>query len=69
MGTTHLWDHTYRCIITVQLRCHASAERLYSNPHFMNSFPNYRSANASKLLFLEYRSKIQNDEVTKGACT
>jgi hypothetical protein len=31
----------------------------------MNSFPNYRSGGAPNVLFLEYRSKIQNDEVTK----
>ena len=61
MGTTHLWDHPHGCIISVQLRCHARTDRLCSNPHFMNSFPNYRSGGAPNVLFLEYRSKIQND--------
>src|ERR1019366_5508699 len=61
MGTTHLWDHPHGCIISVQLRCHARADRLCSNPHFMNSFPNYRSGGAPNVLFFEYRSKIQND--------
>ena len=67
MGTTHLWNHAYRCIITVQLRCHACADRLCSNPHFMNDFPNYRSGGAANVLFLEYLSEIQNDrKLLKG---
>jgi hypothetical protein len=61
MVTAYRWDRTHRCIITVQLRCHARTDRLCSNPHFMNSFPNYRSGGAPNVLFLEYRSKIQND--------
>src|ERR1019366_1970116 len=61
MVTAYRWDHTHGCIITVQLRCHARADRLCSNPHFMNSFPNHRSGGAPNVLFLEYRSKIQND--------
>jgi hypothetical protein len=33
----------------------------------MNSFPNYRSGGAPNVLFLEYRSKIQNDwKLLKG---
>ena len=67
MGTACRWDHTHWCIITLQLRCHARAGRLCGNPHFMNSFPNYRSGGAGNVLFLEYLSTIQNDwKLLKG---